>query len=110
VDSNAIEVKDLQYDLETKNLLLKTAKWLFNKKIISELNKYTRFPLAAYFDTAKVSMNDWLNKEWTKGIRGSGNVSDLKLTALYAMPQHLLIRSNCVGKLAVSITEIPMEF
>lgn len=109
-DSNSIEVKDLQYDLDTRNLFLKGAKWLFNKKIINELNKYTQFPLTSYFDTAKLTMNDWLNKEWTKGIRGSGSISDLKLTALYAMPQHLLLRSNCVGNLAVTVTEIPMSF
>ena len=109
-EKKTIEVKDLDYDLKTKNLLLKTAKWLFNKKIINELKSYTSFDLSQYYDTASKTMNDWLNREWTKGIKGSGSITDLKLTSLYALPQHLLIRSNCVGKLNVTVSELNLKF
>lgn len=109
-DKKTIEVQDLDYDLRTKNLLLKTAKWLFNKRIVSELKKYTSFELSEYYATATLSLNSWLNREWTKGIRGAGNVKDLKLTAVHATPQHLLIRSNCTGKLGITISEIDLQF
>ncbi|HEY0354932.1 MAG TPA: DUF4403 family protein [Flavisolibacter sp.] len=108
--TRTIEVHDLEYDLETKNLLLKTAKWLFNKRIVSELKKYTSFNLSQYYDTATLSMNDWINREWTKGIRGSGEVHQLTLTDVYALPQHLLIRSNCTGKLSVMVSEVNLDF
>jgi hypothetical protein len=109
-ETKTIEVKDLDYDLETKDFLLKTARWLFNKKIISELKKYTVFDLSSYYNTATTTINSWLNREWTKGIRGAGSVRDLTLTNVYALPQHLLIRSNCTGQLSVSITEIDLKF
>lgn len=109
-EKKTIEVHDLDYDLKTKNLFLKTAKWLFNKKIISELKNYTSFDLSHYYDTASKTLNDWLNREWTKGIRGSGSVTDIKLTSVYALPQHLLIRSNCVGKLNVLVSELNLKF
>jgi len=109
-EKKTIEVQDLDYDLKTKNLLLKTAKWFFNKKIISELKNYTSFDLSQYYDTAKVSLNSWLNREWTKGISGNGSVTDLKLTSVYALPQHLLIRSNCVGKLNVIVSDLSLKF
>lgn len=105
-EKKTIEVEELDYDLKTRNLLLKTAKWLFNKKIVSELKKYTVFDLSQYYDTASRTLNDWLNREWTPGIRGTGSVSELKLTALHALPEHLLIRSNCAGKLGVTVSEI----
>jgi hypothetical protein len=108
--TKTITVENMDYDLQTKSLLLKTAKWLFNKKITSELKKYTAFNMSSYYDTASKTLNDWLNKEWTKGIKGSGKIDDLKLTAVYALPQHLLIRSNCVGKLAVAVNEVPLKF
>jgi hypothetical protein len=108
--TKTITVENMDYDLQTKNILLKTAKWLFNKKITSELKKYTAFNMTSYYDTASKTLNDWLNREWTKGIKGSGNIDDLKLTAVYALPQHLLIRSNCVGKLAVAVNEVPLKF
>ena len=90
--------------------MLKTAKWLFNQKIINELKRYTSFDLTQYYDTASKTLNDWLNREWTKGITGSGSVTDLKLTSVYALPQHLLIRSNCVGKLNVIVSELNLKF
>ena len=108
--TKTIDVHDLDYDLRTKNLLLKTAKWLFNKKIVSEMKKYTSFDLSQYYDTASVAMNQWLNREWTRGIRGSGIVEQLSLTNVYALPQHLLIRSNCAGKLSVMVSEVNLNF
>lgn len=108
--SKSIEVKELDYDLQTKNFFLKTAKWLFNKRIISELTKYSSISLASYYETASQTLNTWLNKEWTKGIRGSGSVSDLQLTSVSAHPQYLLIRSHCEGKLNVLVTEIDLKF
>lgn len=109
-EKKIIEVQDLDYDLKTKSLLLKTAKWLFNKRIINELKKYASFELGPYYDTASTTMNTWLNREWTKGIRGTGSITDLKLTSVYALPQHLLIRSNCVGELSIVVSEINLGF
>jgi len=108
--TKTIEVEDMDYDLKTKSLLLKSARWLFNKKIIGELKQYATFNLASYYDSAALALNAWLNKEWTKGIRGTGSVKDLKLTSVQALPQHLLIRSNCAGKLAVTVSEIDLKF
>jgi hypothetical protein len=109
-DKKTIEVQNLDYDLKTKNLLLKTAKWLFNKRIISELNKYASFDLTQYYSTASTTLQSWLNREWTKGIRGTGSVRDLKLTQVHALPQHLLIRSHCEGNLSIQVSEISLAF
>jgi hypothetical protein len=109
-DKKTIEVQDLDYDLKTKNLLLKTAKWLFNNRILNELKKYTSFDLTQYYDTARQAMNTWLNREWTKGISGTGTVNELKLTSVNALPQHLMIRSNCSGKLSVVVSEVSFKF
>lgn len=108
--TKTIEVPELDFDLKTKDFMLKTVKWLFNKKIVKELKKYASFNLAGYYDTATTTLNSWLNKEWKKGVRGSGSVSELKLTNVNALPQHLLIRSNCIGKLAVVVSEIQLAF
>lgn len=109
-EKKTIEVQGLDYDLKTKSLFLKTAKWLFNKRILNEMKKYTSFNMTTYYDTASKTLNSWLNREWSKGIRGSGSVSDLRLVDVYALPEHLLIRSNCTGKLNVLVSEIDLKF
>ena len=108
--TKTINIEGLDYDLKTNSLLLKTAKWLFNKRIVTEMKKYASFNLTNYYDSASRTLNGWLNKEWTKGIKGSGNVQDLKLVSVHALPEHLLIRSNCTGKLAVQVSDINVKF
>jgi hypothetical protein len=106
--TKTIEVNDLDYDLQTKNLFLKTAKWLFAGKIEEELKKNTTINLTNYFDTAQKSLNTYLNKEWTKGIRGAGKINELKVVSVQPLPQHILIKTACSGNLSVQVTEIDL--
>jgi hypothetical protein len=108
--SKTIEVQDLDYDLQTKNVLLKTAKWLFAGKIEEELKKNTKIDLTTYFETAQKSLNTHLNKEWTKGIKGSGNIKELKVVSVKPLPQHILIKTACSGALSVQVSEIDLSF
>jgi len=108
--NKTIEVQDLDYDLQTKNVLLKTAKWLFAGKIEDELKKNTKIDLTSYFDAAQKSLNTYLNKEWTKGIKGVGNVRELKVVSVKPLPQHILIKTACSGNLSVQVSEIDLSF
>ena len=77
-----------------------------NKKIATEISRYARFDLAPYIDNAIRDINFSLNKEWLKGIRSSGNISELRLVGIYPMSNHLVIRSNCMGDLSVVVDAI----
>lgn len=102
----AVRVADLHYELQSKSFLLNTAKWLLNNKIVSELNNRTLIPLPPYFDSARMALDSWLNREWTSGVRGKGTVSTLMLEEVKALPEHLLLRCVSSGKLVVSVSEI----
>ncbi len=105
-DKKTIEVADIEFDIKSKNVLLGSADWIFDKKITKEISKQTRFELGAYIDSAKLSINKELNKEWAKGIRSYGNIKDISLIRIYPMQQHLVIRSNCTGDLSVKVESI----
>ncbi len=105
-DKRSIEVTDIDFDIKSKNILLGSADWLFDKKITKEISKQARFDLGAYIDTAKTSINKELNKEWVKGIRSYGSISDIRLIGIYPMQQYLVIRSNCTGDLSVRVESI----
>ena len=105
-DSRSIEVEDIDFDIKSKNVLLGSADWLFDKKITKEISKNARFELGDYIDTARASMGKQLNQEWIKGIRSYGDISDIKLIGIYPMQQHLVIRSNCTGNLSVKVESI----
>ncbi|HUR67160.1 MAG TPA: DUF4403 family protein [Chitinophagaceae bacterium] len=109
-DKKIIDVKDIDFDIKSKNILLGSADWLFDKKITKEISKYARFELGAYIDTAKINMNQQLNRELTKGVRSYGMIKDIRLVGIYPLQQHLVIRSSCEGELSVKIESINFSF
>lgn len=105
-DKKTVEVADIDFDIKSKNVLLGSADWLFDKKITKEISKQAKFELGNYIDSAKLNMNSQLNQEWIKGIRSNGNIKDIKIIGIYPMQQHLVIRSNCTGDLSVKVESV----
>ena len=105
-DKKVIEIADIDFDIKSKNILLGSADWLFDKKITKEISKYARFELKDYIDSAKININQQLNQELMPGIRSTGNIKDIKLIKVFPMQEHLVIRSNCTGNLAVKVESI----
>jgi hypothetical protein len=108
--AETLEIRELDFDIRTKNLLLRNAEWLFNKKILAELNKYTRFDLSSWFFNAKMAAHAQLNREWVSGLRSYGIITDMKLTGLYPTNKYLVVRSHCSGHLSVEADTIDFSF
>lgn len=100
---NELQVKDIDYDIHTKNLLIKTAKWLFNKKIINELNKHATFNTLAYTDTLINKVNSQLNKELQKGIYAAGKVETMQIINIYPLKDNFVLRCSSKGEMSVRI-------
>lgn len=98
-----IEVRDIDFDVKTKNLLLKSADWLFNRRITNEIAKVSKFDLSSYVDTAKVLIDEQLTGEWIKGIKSYGKINDLKIAGFYPLTEHFIIRSNASGDLMIKV-------
>ena len=98
-----VELKDLDFDIKSKNMLIKTAEWLFSRRIINDLKKYTKFDLTTYISSAIATINQQLNKEWMKGIQSNGKMEDIKIVNIYPLREHLVVRSNCSGNLSLKI-------
>ncbi len=101
-----LEITNIDFDIKSKDALLKAADWLFNRRIVNEISKYARYDLTAYIDTAKASINQQLNREWIPGIRSYGNINDISLIGIYPLSDFLVIRSNCNGLLSVKVESI----
>ncbi len=98
-----IEVREIDFDVKTKSLLLKSADWLFNKKITNEIARISHFDLTNYIDTAKTLINRQLNTELIKGIKSTGTINDLKIAGFFPMTEYFIIRSNASGDLMVKV-------
>lgn len=105
-----IEVRDVDFDVKTKNLLIKTADWLFNRKITSEIAKVSKFDLSSYIDNAITIINQQLNIEWINGVKGNGNINELKIIGFYPLSNHLIIRNNASGILNINVDALKLDF
>jgi len=101
-----LEITDIDFDIKSKNVLLGSADWLFDKKITKEIGRNAKFELGTYIDSAKLSINKELNRELAKGVKSFGTIRDIALVGIYPMQQHLVIRSNCAGDLSVKVETI----
>ncbi|MBI1342765.1 MAG: DUF4403 family protein [Terrimonas sp.] len=99
-------IRDLDFDIKTKTVLVKTAEWLFNRGIINEIAKSTRFSLSEYIDTSIKMANAQMNREWVNGIFTEGRLDKLDIIGIYPLGEKMIIRSNLNGILAVKVGTI----
>ena len=104
--THMLEIHDMDFDIKSKNALLKTAEWLFNKRILTEIGRYTKYDLTSFIDTARSGVTQQLNREWVKGVSSNGVISDIKLIGIYPLSKYLVIRSNCTGLLSVKVESV----
>lgn len=110
VTKKTIEIRDIDFDVKTKSLLLKSADWLFNKRIINEISRVSKFDLSNYIDTAKNLINKQLNAEWIKGVKSIGSINDLKISGFYPLTEYFIIRSNASGNLMIKVDAMNFNF
>lgn len=98
-----ISFPDLSYDLETKNKLLKSAKWLFNSKITDILRKNAVFDLKPHLNEMKKTIQKEMNREIQKGVELNGQVESISLMGIYPNNENLIIRVNSKGEVRLSM-------
>jgi hypothetical protein len=108
-EKRIIEVADIDFDIKSKNVLLSSADWLFDKKITKEISRHTKFELGGFIDTARININNQLNQEWIKGVKSYGSITDINLIGIYPLSKHLVIRSNCTGELSVKAEAVTLS-
>lgn len=96
-----IEVAGLDFDIKTKNILIGSAGWLFDRKITKEISRFARFDLGSYIDSARVNADTQLNQEWMPGIQSEGHINEIRLVKMFPLQQYLVIRSACEGELRI---------
>ncbi len=98
-----ISFPDLEFDVDTKSALLKSAKWLFNKKITSAIRESAAMDLKPYLDTLKTTLDESLNMELDEGVYMSGHVDDIDIRLIHPKANDLFIRVHSVGKLELAM-------
>lgn len=94
-----LELKNVDFDVETKSLLLKSAKWFFSSKIIDLIQKNGTYDYKSTVEDMKKEINSSLNQEITKGVKMTGAISNIELKQLFFTTTHLVLRTRLNGNL-----------
>ena len=98
-----ISFPDLESDVKTKSALLKSAKWLFDKKVTNLLRASASMDLTPYLTSLKSTMDQSLNIELDKGVKMSGQVKDIKIDLIHPMSEQLHVRVLSTGNIAIDL-------
>jgi hypothetical protein len=104
--SGILDLTDLDYHLSTNNVLIRTASWLFSKKVLKELKAYTRFPLRDYLEEIRKKANTQLSQPIVKGVRADGQLDRISILHLSVNPSELDVRCQASGELGVYVDNL----
>jgi hypothetical protein len=98
--TESIEFTNVSYDLATKSLLLKTADWLFDDRIIQEITKASKQNLRPQFDKMIKSVNDAFHYNFNEyNIQGA--VQTIHVNDLSTRKEELFMYIQITGKMKV---------
>lgn len=101
---NTIYLADLDYDLQTKDFLLKSANWLFDKTILNKMKQACVFPLDENVKSFKDMMNAQIqNYKFNNNVSLKGSVEDIKVNDIKVLKDKIKIYVSSKGKLNVDV-------
>jgi hypothetical protein len=103
IDSSII-LKDLQFSVQTKNVLLKSASWLANSSIEKMIGKKMSYPIGAEIRETYDMMVESLNKyEIGEGFIMTGTLNGIEVQQPVLAPAGIIAPVSIKGKLSVKL-------
>jgi len=101
--SQRLALKDVDFQLKTKNLFQKSAAWLFNGKIERMVENDYGIPVGEMISMANTSLLSTLNQSPHPGVRMKGSVTSLRPTDVILKDDSMAILILTRGKVGVTI-------
>lgn len=102
--SRSLVMTELDFDLDTRNKLVKAANWLAHGQFLKAMTPYFKMPLGPQLDEAKSMIQKNLaNNKINDQITLKGNLNTLEPDKIYVTPEGLEAVINAKGKLGVEL-------
>ncbi len=103
----AVEVQNPEFDLKTKNALVKSAGWLLNGLIIKKITPYLTYPVKTEIETMKADANKMLsNYKIYDGVSLTGKLNTVSIKSLDLVPGAVRLNANVRGNIALKVEEL----
>ena len=102
--TQTISLKDLQFDLDTRNVLQRSASWLLKGTFARTLEKQLTIPVGSQIaDAQKLLQAQLKNNQIAKGVVINGQIDEIKPDQVYLTPTGLIAVVNARGRLNVKV-------
>jgi hypothetical protein len=104
----SIRVRDLDYDLATKDRILQTASWLAKNKFVENLQSQVSFPVKGQLDQTRKLLQRTLNQSGRVNdmLLLNGQITGIEPEAIYVTPTSLKAVVNAKGNLSARIDKL----
>lgn len=103
----AVEVQNPEFDVKTKNALVKSANWLLNGLIIKKITPYLTFPVKAEIEGMKADANKMLsNYKVMDGVSLAGKLTNVTVKSLNLVPGAVRLNANVRGNIALKVDDL----
>ncbi len=98
-----LEVNDIDFEVQTKQVLVKSAASLLDGTIAKKIKEYTRFDLGEKVTALRSQLQEQMNREITNGITSHGTIEKLEVDRLVAQPTGIFIGGSLKGELWLNV-------
>jgi len=103
--SGHLKLKNVEYDIATKNVLIKSAKWLLDETIRKKLEEQMDFDMSDVVNSTKKSINESLNQKMDFGVQLKGALTALDIVGWDINSKNLVVRAKTKGDLQVIVNQ-----
>lgn len=103
--TSTIRIKELDYDLSTKDRILKTASWLVKNSFIENIQNQVNLPVKTQLDDTRKMLQSTLDKAGRVNdmVMLKGNITEIAPEAIFVTPNSLKAVINAKGTLSAHI-------
>ena len=102
-EAGEIHVPDLEFDVETLNLLMRSAAWIARGDLVRILRREARLPVADLMDFAREKLDEALNRELSDQVRLEGEVLSAELLGVRATAGGFQVRAAAEARATVIV-------
>ena len=104
----SIKVRDIDYDLDTKDKLLKTASWLGKNKFIEIIQAQVNIPVQSQLDDAKKMLQSTLDKQGRvhESLLLRGSIKHITPDNIYLTQEGIKAVVNAKGTLTATVDKL----
>jgi hypothetical protein len=101
---NTVDIHDLDFEVSTKNVLHKSASWLFRGALKNKIRENMNFLLEYNLENIKKTIQAELdNFELTPGVRLIGHLEDIGLQRTFVTPEGVRVFAKLEGHMTVEV-------